>query len=168
MARFRFGLQAVLDLRERQEREHQRVVARLERERLDLEDMLRGYQGTIRAAKDDLRGSMGRGGGRVDAASLRLDAGAAMGMQIRAHQAVLRLAGVHRRLETARRLLMAATRARRAIEVLKERRLAEWQGEEKRKEGVLLDEAGTMNAARRAVASRSGECGGAGFAEGRA
>mgnify|MGYP000246730649 CR=1 FL=1 len=39
MARFRFGLQAVLDLRGRQEREHQRVVATLERERMDLEDM---------------------------------------------------------------------------------------------------------------------------------
>ncbi len=138
---------------------------------MDLEDMLRGYQGTIRAAQDDLRDSMGRGAGRVDAPSLRLDASAAMGTQIRAHQAVLRLAGVHRRLEGARATLIEATRARRAIEVLRERRLEEWRAEEKRREGVMLDEAGTMLAARAATGAAAGapgvgDDGGAGIAEG--
>ncbi len=161
MARFRFGLRAVLELREREERERQRVVASLERERMELEASLRACQSSIRACKEDLRDAMGRGSGPVDAPSLRLDAGSALGTQIRAHQAALRLAGVHRRLETARAGLMEATRARRAIEVLKERRLAAWEAEERRKEGAMLDEVGTMGASRRA-----GPADGAGLAEG--
>jgi flagellar FliJ protein len=157
MARFRFGLQAVLDLREREEKERQRVVARLESERMALENTLRGYQDALRQSKEGMRLAMGgASGGGVDPPALRLEAGAALGMQIRAHQAALRLAGVHRRLETARRALMQATKARRAIEVLKERRYAAWCAEQNRRESVALDEIGTMGAARRSAPTVGG------------
>lgn len=150
MARFRFGLQAVLDLRQREEKERQRVVGRLESERMAVEHTLRGYQDAIRSSKEGMRTAMGGAtGGGVDAPALRLEAGAALGLQIRAHQGALRLAGVHRRLDTARRALMEATRARRAIEVLKEKRYAAWLDEQNRRESVALDEIGTMGAARR-------------------
>ena len=150
MARFRFGLQAVLDMREREERERRVVVARLEGERLELEGLLRGYQASMRSCKEAMRRALGAGDARmVDGAALRMEAGSALSMQTRAHQAALRLGGVHRRLASARRALMEATRARRAIEVLRERRLAAWEAEEKRREGAMLDEIGTMGAGRR-------------------
>lgn len=157
MARFRFGLQTVLDLREREEKERQRVVGRLESERMAMEHKLRDYQGSIRLSKEGMRTAMGgAAGGGVDAPALRLEAGAALGMQIRAHQAALRLAGIHRRLETARRALMEATKARRAIEVLKEKRYAAWLTEQNRRESVALDEIGTMGAVRRRAQAREG------------
>jgi flagellar export protein FliJ len=153
MAAFRFNLQPVLEQRERIEEDRTLAVARLESERLAMEHQLREYQGALAAQKGDLRASMGGagagGGVIVDPARLRVQAHASLTMQVRAQRVVLQLAGVHRRLEAARVLLAAATRDRRAVEVLRERRFARWKAERDRREAAAVDEIATGRAARR-------------------
>jgi len=164
VARFRFNLQPVLDLRQRIEDDRTLMVAKLESERSALERQLREYQGALSAQKGDLRASMtgaiGPGGGAiVDPARLRVQSHASLTMQVRAQRVVLQLAGLHRRLETARAALALAARDRRAVEVLRDRRFARWKAEEDRREAAAVDEIGTGRAARRmggAAAESSG------------
>ena len=155
MARFHFNLQPVLEQRERIEQDRKLMVARLESERGLLERQLREYQGAISAQKGDLRASMvareGASFAVVDPARLRVQAHASLTMQVRAQRVVLQLAGVHKRLEAARRSLALAARDRRAVEVLRERRFARWKAEQAHKEAAAVDEIGTGRAARRAM-----------------
>jgi len=66
---------------------------------------------------------------------------------------VLELAGIHRRLETLREGLRAASRARRAVEILKERRFEAWRREQDRREQAELDEMAVIRGSRRTVES---------------
>ncbi|GAB4553673.1 MAG: hypothetical protein Tsb0013_16110 [Phycisphaerales bacterium] len=156
MTPFRFKLQPVLEQRERVERERELEVARLEKERLELEGRLRTQQGFIAQSKDALRGALGwgveasvrDGGARVNPSLLRLQATNAMHLNFRAHQTVLGLAGLHTRLDQARARLAEAARERRAIELLRDRRLEAWKREHARRERVDQDELVTARAAR--------------------
>jgi flagellar biosynthesis chaperone FliJ len=158
MARFVFKLQPVLDQRLREERERKIEVARLEKERVDYEGRLRRQQGFISESKGALRDAMGgaghraasvsEGGHRVNPSLLRLQATNALHLNYRAHQTVLGLAGLHKRLEEARGRLAEASKARRAIELLRERRYEEWRRERERRERIDTDELVTARAAR--------------------
>lgn len=153
MPRFRFKLEAVLDQRRAVERSRQVVVADLERRRMDIEQSIRGYHDQIARERDDLRAHLvserhGPRAGGVDLRGVRLQAGASLHLVARAHQAVLQLAGVHGRLEAARLELIAATTRRRAVEVLRERRLHAWTLEQSRLENAAEDELATMHARR--------------------
>ena len=154
--KFRFSLEAVLQQRRAAEELHQRRVAELEGERLALEERIRGHQRTIMSAKDDLRrrlcterraGEVGTGGG-VSLADVRLQANASLHMVARAQQAVLELAGVHRRLDAARLELIRATTERKAVELLKAKRYEEWREEIRRKEDAEMDEINVTRHAR--------------------
>lgn len=155
MARFVFEHEALLEQRRRAERERQVVVAQLERERMELEGVLRGAQRSLASCKTDLRDALhGRGGGaRVDIGAVRMQASASFGLTARAQGVAIRLAGSMRRLEAARRELMAASAARRAVELLRERRLEQWRREQARREAAELDEIATTRAARDAEAA---------------
>ena len=156
MKHFRFKLQPVLEQRERVERERELDVARLEKERVELERRLTTQQGFISASKGALREALGAGvdasvrdgGARVNPSLLRLQATNAVHLNFRAHQTVLGLAGLHTMLELARARLAEAARDRRAIELLKEKRLEAWKKERGRKERVDQDELVTSRAAR--------------------
>lgn len=148
MAKFVFKLEPLLKARKRAEERHQLVVAGVERERLVLEEKLRRRQDEIGRSKETWRGSLV---GRIDIASLRLQAASALGSVRQAQQLVLQLAGVHQRLETARGALIEATKARRAIERLKERRFERWKADLEKAETARLDELATNGAARRGV-----------------
>lgn len=157
MKRFRFKLQPVLNQREREERDRQLEVARLEAERLKLENTLRRQQENVSAGKDALREAMGAGQGEASIAEgghrvrpdvLRMQATNALHLNFRAHQTVLGLAGLHARLDEARGRLVEASRRRRAIELLKERREGEWKRESERRERVDQDELITSRTAR--------------------
>ena len=156
MKHFRFKLQPVLEQRERVERERELDVARLEKERVELERRLTTQQGFISASKGALREALGAGvdasvrdgGARVNPSLLRLQATNAVHLNFRAHQTVLGLAGLHTKLEQARARLAEAARDRRAIELLKEKRLEAWKKERGRKERVAQDELVTSRAAR--------------------
>lgn len=146
MARFVFEFEAVLKQRLAEEREKQLAMAVVERERLSLEDQLRGTQGEIEQEKDELRSALG--GGAVDVALVKQQAGAALGRVKRAQQLVLKLAGVHKKLDAARMELLVATTRRKAMETLREKRLEAWKAEIARREAGEIDEITIMRAAR--------------------
>lgn len=149
--RFVFELQAVLDQRERVEDEHRRRVAGIERERVAVEDRLRALQHQILGAKQALRDrltSTDGGSASVPVSEVRLQATASSQLLLRAQQAVLELAGIHRRLETARRELAAAAAARKAVELLRTRRFEEWKRALAKAEQAELDELAVMRAGR--------------------
>lgn len=149
--RFVFSLEPVLEQRRRVEEEKLRAVAAVERERVGLEDRLRGLQRELSSARADLRdrlaGPIGAGGG---IGAVRMQANASLRTTLEMQQCALSLAGVLRRLERARADLLAATTARKGVERLRERRHAAWRAEESRREVRELDELSTMHAARAA------------------
>ena len=134
---FSFPLQPLLRARLRSEQDEQLAVAVLERERLAFEDDLRRRQADIAEGKHALRGSLE---GAIDMAALRLRAGTSLHQLRRARQIVLQLAGVHQRIATARARLIEATRRRRAIELLRERRFRLWKKALDKAETDALDE----------------------------
>ncbi len=147
MARFVFEFEAVLKQRLAEEREKQLAMAVVERERIAIEDQLRGTQQEIESEKGELRAALGTGAS-VDLATVRQQAGAALGRVKRAQQLVLKLAGVHKRLDAARLELLLATTRRKAMETLKEKRLEAWNAERNRLEANAMDEITIMRAAR--------------------
>ncbi|MAC18365.1 MAG: hypothetical protein CMJ23_01575 [Phycisphaerae bacterium] len=146
MPRFRFELQAVLDARKRAEDLRRREVATLEMERRDLEAGIRGRQQSIVDSREETREGLV---GAIHPDRLRASANASLAMMRDAQRSVLELAGIHRRLETARGTLKEASRDRRAIELVRERRFETWKSEIERREQSALDEIATIRGARR-------------------
>lgn len=139
MPAFRFTLERVLDLRLDEEESKRRALAAIEARRRALEDSLRSRQAEIAAGRDEWRAGLV---GPVDAEALRHNARAALGLVRRAQRAVLELAALEKALGRARTELVEAARARRALEILRERRLAAHLAEERRREQSALDEIG--------------------------
>jgi flagellar FliJ protein len=146
MARFRFPLESLLTARRLAERERQRGVADLERQRMRLEQKLRRMQDAIAGGRQDLRTALV---GTLDAQSLRMHAASSLHHLRAAQRVVLELAGVQRNLDAARAALIEAARARRAIELLRDRRLEQWKTAQNKAETDMLDELAVIAAARR-------------------
>ncbi|MBI1190856.1 MAG: hypothetical protein GC200_09285 [Tepidisphaera sp.] len=148
MAKFVFELEGLLRARAAEERKRQLVVGAFERERARIEDLIRECQSAIVRGRDDLREALGgaRAGSAVDLAGVRMQAGAGLHMVARAQRHVFELAGVHRKLDAARLELLKAATARKAVEMLKERRFEEWREEQKRLEAAAMDELAVMRA----------------------
>jgi flagellar export protein FliJ len=149
MPRFRFQLQPVLEQRRRAEERCQLVVADLERQRLEIERAIRGFQDGIVRERLELRRVLGAGAGAVPLRDARMQAAAGASLDMRARQEVLRLAGLCKRLEAARSELLAAAAARKAVELLRDRRLEAWRHEQSRLEAAAVDELAVMSAARK-------------------
>ncbi|MFM1823665.1 MAG: hypothetical protein RI967_1931 [Planctomycetota bacterium] len=137
MARFHFALQPVLERRLDEEEAKRRAVAALESRRRALEDALRGRQAELAGGRDAWRAELV---GEVDAASLRHHAAAGLGIVRKAHRTVLEMAALEKGLAAARAELVEAARARRALELLREQRLAAHLALEARREREALDE----------------------------
>ena len=137
MPRFRFPLDPLIRMRQRTERERMTEVAELERQRVALEDRIRACQSRIVSGKSAVREGLV---GAVDLTALRGEAAGALHATREAQRLVLELAGVHRRLEEARRRLAEAARDRRAVELLRERRLAEFRRAVRKQEEAEIDE----------------------------
>ncbi|MHC4416013.1 MAG: flagellar export protein FliJ [Planctomycetota bacterium] len=146
MPRFVFALEPLLEVRRRAEQDAQRHVARIERERLRLEETLRRHQHGITERKHALRKSLT---GTIDMPALRLRANASLHLVRQARQVVLQLAGVHARLESARARLVEAAQRRRAIELLRDRRYAQWKAAQDKAETAALDELAVIACARK-------------------
>ena len=144
-SKFTFSLDPLLRIRHLAEQEHQRVVARLERERLNLEESLRRQQSMIDTDKQQLRDRLV---GAIDVTGLRMHATASISLMRSAQRLALELAGLHRRLDKARAELIEASRRRRAIELLRERRHEQWNYAVDREESATLDELAVIAAAR--------------------
>lgn len=157
MASFVFELESVLKARAAAERQKQIALGEIERDRVAIEDDIRRIQQCIAAEKAELRDALsGVGGAAVDVRGVRLQANASLRLILAAQQAVLRLAGVHKRVEAARRELLEAARARKAVEMLKERRREAWLTEQRRLEAMALDELAIMRASRAGGALETG------------
>ena len=137
MAIFVFKLQSLLDLRLREEETAQREMSLLMREKSEIDERLRRHQMAIEDGKQALREDLV---GIVDVRRLRLQTHAAFGVMRDAQGAAIALAGLARKIENARILHQAARAKRRAVELLKEKRHAEWLREQDRREVALLDE----------------------------
>jgi flagellar FliJ protein len=146
MARFRFRLEPLLKARRLAEQGRQRAVAEIERERLVIEDRLREQQQFISAGKRSMRDEMT---GTLDVDAMRLHAGATMRLMRDAERMVIELAGVHQRLDAARSELIEATRQRRAVELLRERRFEQWKAELEKADDAAIDELAVHAAARK-------------------
>lgn len=153
MRGFRFTLQPLLERRIEVEREKQRAVAELEGRRASLEGVIRGAQDVARQQKADMRSAMTAKGASVvvDPSLIRFGAAAGFRAQVKARQAAVSLAGVLARLEAARGELREAAKARRAMELLRDRRHAAWKARLAKAEAHELDEIAMGRAARRAA-----------------
>ena len=80
---------------------------------------------------------------------LRGQANASLAGMRDAQRVVLELSGIHRRLQSVMAELRAASRDRRAVEILKERRFEDWRREQDRREQAELDEIAVIRGSRR-------------------
>ena len=142
-------------------------MAVIERERLAVEARLRELQRQIGEEKRELRGQLGNdtvsgaggaGGAGVmlDLRGVRFQAGSALRLMTSAQRAVLELSGIHARVERARRALLEAATARKAVEALRDRRREAWVMEQKRLDEAVMDELAVVGHARRGGGGGSG------------
>lgn len=137
MARFRFALARVLERRLKEEEARRLALAKIEGERRRLEDSLRSRQREIEAGRDEWRGHLV---GTIDPAALRHHATASLGLLRTAQRTVLELAGLEKGLARAKADLVEAARARRALEILRDQRLAAFKADQSRREREQIDE----------------------------
>jgi flagellar protein FliJ len=147
MAGFKFKLQPVLEMREREEREKKLALAELERERMWIENRIRGYQRNIETEQSSLAQMLGTQGG-VDLRGARLQANAAVSNRFSAQRAVLELAGVHHQIERARTELAEASARRKAVELLRDRQQEAFELEQRRRESIEMDDMSVMRYSR--------------------
>lgn len=142
MARFVFELEPLLEMRRREERDRMKVVAEIERERVEIEDAAMRLARAQRDERDALRRELAGGSGvaGVDLGRVRLQSNASLHGLRKTHELALSGAAVVKRLEAARRDLLAATTRRRAVELLRERRYEAWLAGERAKEARAMDE----------------------------
>lgn len=145
MARFRFRLESVLTHRRAVERDRQRAVAALERRRAELEAEIMRRRHAAVGEQTLARASLV---GVLDVRALRLQGAAALRHEAEARRAAIELAGVLQRLEAARADLLHASRRRKAVEMLRERRWEQWRLDQSRAEAAALDELVVMGAGR--------------------
>lgn len=148
MARFRFQLDPLLELRRRAEREQQVVVAAIESECRAIEERIRSCQDGIEQSRIDLRGRLGVDGhAQVNAREAAWQTHSMHRMRAEADGLVIKLAGIMQRLTREREVLVELARERRSIEKLRERREQAWRCELARKERVELDDLASIRAA---------------------
>jgi len=145
MARFVFKLDPVLKARQHAEQAKQRAMAELLRERIALENILRDQQTQIDRSRGTMREAMV---GPVQVRDVRSHAAATMRLMASAQKLAIDLAGVHQRIEEARKQLLEATRDRRAMELLREKRYMQYQKVQAKAEQAAMDELAVIKAAR--------------------
>lgn len=146
MRKFVFQLQPLLELRRRQEQTKQRALAEINRHRITLEAQLRRQQELIRQDKADLRQRLT---GPLDTTALRMNASASLQSLRIAQRLAIELAGAHRRMNSARDELVEATKHRRAMELLRDRRFQQWSAEVEKADVTAMDELAVISAARK-------------------
>ncbi len=150
MARFKFRLQPVLDKRSREERQQQMKVAELEKQRLELERQIMQCQRVLTAERESMRTQLGVNTHQVvDIEQIRLRANSSLRVTTQAQRAAVELAGVYKRLGSARELLKEKVVSRKAVQMLKSRQHERWQQDQNRVHNAAMDEIAMAAAARK-------------------
>jgi flagellar biosynthesis chaperone FliJ len=173
VARFVFELEAVLEMRRRAEREKQRAVGELVTRRAALEGRAIELQRGVASSRGDLRAMLDpaagagmsgvavgvagvSGGVIVRVEHVRMQAASALHADLVLRRLALEVAGVDQRLLEARRELLKAAVARKAVEKLREKRLEAWRSEQNRREAAAIDDLAVMRAGARAAQGATG------------
>lgn len=138
MKRFRFNLQALLDMKERAEDQCKQDLAKVNRKLYDEEAVL----GRIEVEWNNLqqeelerrKGGISRPAGMGRAVEYRL------WLQDQAIQQDLIIQRVKAEQEAKRQALVKATQEKKAIENIRERRFQDWRREYRREEAKTLDD----------------------------
>jgi len=146
MPGFQFQLDPVLRHRRMIEDQCQRDLAKVMRKRMILMNQVRRLQQTITQSKHQLSGSLL---GKVDMNRVGQFAAYSGEAAAVAHGLVVELAVVEKRIDQARQRLLDATKQRRVIETLRDRRYQKWLTDQRRREEAELDEVTTSQYTRR-------------------
>jgi flagellar export protein FliJ len=149
VAKFRFQLESLLEMRRRAERDQQLVVAGIEGEYRSIEERIRACHENIERGRDDLRGRLGSAGdSSVDPRQAAWQTHSMHRMRAEADGLVLKLSGVLRHLEAEREKLVELSKQRRSIEKLKENRFEAWKTAMQRSEQIELDDLASARSGR--------------------
>lgn len=148
MAKFKFQFDAVLQQRLAQEELRQRELAKVLRQRLIFHTHLRQMQQTITQSKHDLASGLV---GKVNLEAISQFARFSGQVSQRARMTVAKLAALEKTIAAARQRLLEATRARRALELLRDRQHQQWLRLQDAREQMVLDEIAVGQFARKAM-----------------
>lgn len=148
MPSFKFKYQTLLDHRRTIEDQRQRELAKQMRHRMILQDQIRQMQQTLSESKRQLGDALQ---GTVDVSAIGQFARYNGQTARRANAIVRELAQAERRIEDARQRLLAASRDRKAMELLHDRHREQWRMEQDRRETEQLDDLALQAFVRRAA-----------------
>ena len=148
MAKFRFQLDPLLRHRRSAEDRCQRDVAKVLRQRMILQTQVSRLQQNITDSKCRLTGDLV---GRVDLDRISQFAHFSGQMTRRAQEIVLRIASIEKQIEEGREKLLTATRARQALELLRDRQFERWRLDQENREAAALDDLATQQFVRQAA-----------------
>jgi len=154
MPRFVFQLDGVLRHRERVEQNCQRDVAVAQREMAQLESLLQALNRQVQASITDVRSN--HLVGLLDMNYLAAHRRYMLGMHRKVIDLAQRMAAQQQKLDTVRRALAEASRQKKIIEKLRERRREQWVASLDRREAVDLDEISTQLSHRDLAAGAEG------------
>lgn len=146
MPRFTFRYETLLQHRRNIEDQRQRELAEQVRMQMIMKDQLRDMQQGLSTSKRDLGQALI---GKVDLSQVggftRYNAQATT----RGYALVRKLAELQVKVDAARNQLLQATQQRKALEVLRDRDLANWRRDQMRRETAEMDEIAAQAYARR-------------------
>jgi flagellar protein FliJ len=146
MPRFIFKLEALLTHRRQIEKDKQRRVAQIQQEIQALMRHIQDAQARIQTENRTL--GVRELTGRLDMQYIAHEKRFVGALAVRITLALQKIAALEQTLAAARKELLAAAQARKAIEKLKERQWTRWRQDQERKEAAAIDEIGTQFALR--------------------
>ena len=142
MAQFHFQLQGVLEHRERIEKDRQRDLAAAQAEMVRLNGELQAVHREVQQSTADVRDH--HLVGRLDMAYLAAHRRYMLGMQRRVMGLAQKISSQQQVVIAARQALAEASKQKKILEKLREKRRREWAEALARREGAALDELTTQ------------------------
>ena len=141
MAKFVFQLEGVLRQRTHVEQQRKRELAVVQQQMSTLDAELRALDASVRNAEQDLR--QNRLIGKIDLAFLAAHRRYAFAMQRKAMGVAQKMANVQLLLEKAAKVAAEASKQKKILEKLRERRFARWREQLERRDLIEMDEIST-------------------------
>ena len=155
MKRFSFPLEAVLHQREWVEEQRQRELGVLLAEQARLEEELRRLDASVQEATEHLRS--GHLTGPIDLSFLAAHRRFLLATQRSARAVLEQMGQLHVRIQRARGLLVEASKARKVVEKLRERRFQAWKAGVLKAEQEQTDDASSSRVVYEGIRARSSD-----------